>query len=59
MINRIAILKTQAKSKILSPNMGYTAHFVRPKNCFAIPSHTPNIKLNLPSFLVGVEEQDV
>jgi len=25
-------------------NMGYTAHFVRPKNCFAIPSHIPNIK---------------
>jgi len=27
-------------------NMGYTAHFVRPKNCYAIPSHIPNIRQN-------------
>jgi len=42
----IAILKTQANSTSLSPNMGYTAHFVRPNKSFGFTSHIPYIKLN-------------
>jgi len=37
-------------------NMGYTAHFVHPKNCYAIPSHIPVIIGNFKNPLVSREQ---